>query len=84
MSWGLLARLFLLSPIPPDLLMDKRNGLYFSPDMYCSRQHTVANCPRILSGFESCFVLLNAGYGNGLTNAYAGTVLLLADNPLLI
>ena len=29
-------------------------------------------------------VLSNAGYGNGLTNAYAGTVPLLAANPLLI
>lgn len=64
--------------------MDKHNGLYFSSDVYHSRQHLLANCPRILSGFETCFVLLNAAYGNGLTNSYAGTVLLLADNPLLI
>jgi len=64
--------------------MEKHNGLYFSSDTCSSRQHILATCPRILSGFETCFGLVNAGYGNGLTNAYAGTVLLLADNPWLV
>lgn len=54
-----------------------------SSDMY-SRQHILANCPRILSGLEICFVILDAGYGNGLINTYGGTVLLLASNPLLM
>lgn len=63
--------------------MAKHNELYVSSDVY-SRQHVLANCPRILSGLEICFVLLDAGYGNGLTNTYGGTVLLLANNPLLM
>lgn len=39
----------------------------------------------MLSAFETfSSVFFNARHRNGFTNAYAGTVLLLADNPLLI
>lgn len=55
--------------------MAKHNELYVSSDVYCSRQHILANWLRILSDLEICFLLLNGGYGKGLT--YGGTVLLL-------